>query len=243
MIAVTVVETAALALLSVLVVGLLRSYATILNRLHALEGGAPAGAPPFRTASDVPGPTQQVAGREEWSAAQDVQGVGLGGEIVTARTVGVAHDTVLVFLSSGCEGCIGFWSELGRPESWTLPARSRLLVVTKDAGEESPSALAQLVSPGLDLVMSSAAWTDFAVPGSPYVVVVDGPTGRVKGEGSGQSFGQVIGLVAQTSADDAHRVTKPAADRERERDVDVALIAAGIRMGDPSLYAPVDEGR
>jgi hypothetical protein len=84
--------------------------------------------------------------------------------------------------------------------------------------------------------MSSQAWSDYAVPGSPYIVVADGRTGRIKGEGSGTSFSQIGGLIAQASAD-RDRLVKPAADRERESDVDRALLAAGIAPGDPSLYA------
>ena len=117
-----------------------------------------------------------------------------------------------------------------------LPAGSRLLVVTKSATDESPAALAALCPPGVDLVMSSQAWSDYAVPGSPYIVVADGRTGRIKGEGSGTSFSQIGGLISQASADGG-RFSKPAADRERESDVDRALLAAGIGPGDPSLYA------
>lgn len=237
MTALIVVETVVLALLCVLVAGLLRAYATVLQRLHALDGGAqlPAGAPPFRTISAVPEPSQ-IAGREEWQPAHDLAGVSLTGEIVSARTVGVQQDSVLAFLSSGCEGCTGFWQELGAPGSWQLPPETRLLVVSKGVDEESPAALEQLCPPGVDLLMSSEAWSDYAVPGSPYIVVVDGQTGRVRGEGSGTSFSQIGGLIRQ-AADDSRQLNKPAADREREEDVDRILLGAGIGPGDASLYS------
>lgn len=245
MTAVVAVETVVLALLCVLVAGLLRGYASVLQRLHALDGGAGAadGAnpPPFRTIADIPEPAARrsvdIAGRDEWQPAHDIEGVTMTGEIVSARTVGVPRDTVLAFLSSGCEGCVGFWHELAEGlDSAALPSDSRLLVVTKSATDESPAALAALCPPGIDLVMSSQAWSDYAVPGSPYIVVADGRTGRVKGEGSGTSFSQIGGLISQASADGG-RVSKPTADRERESDVDRALLAAGIGPGDPSLYA------
>jgi len=249
MTAVVVVETVVLAVLCVLVAGLLRGYASVLQRLHALDGGgesAPADqAPPFRTVAEVPEPPSRAAGlgisgRDEWQSAHDIEGVSLHEEIVSARIVGVPRDTVLAFLSSGCEGCTGFWHELaatsGPDGSALLPDGSRLLVVTKSATDESPAALDALCPPGVDLVMSSQAWSDYAVPGSPYIVVADGRTGRVKGEGSGTSFSQIGGLIAQASAD-RDRLVKPAADRERESDVDRALLAAGIAPGDPSLYA------
>jgi hypothetical protein len=158
----------------------------------------------------------------------------LAGEIVSVRTVGVEHDTVLAFLSSGCEGCVGFWHELAAGGVDFGPAR--LLVVAKDAAEESTSALAGLCPPGVDLLLSSQAWADFDVPGSPYVVVADGHTGRIKGEGSGTSFSQVGALIAQSTADARARVRKPAADRDREVDVDRMLLRAGIGPGDASLY-------
>jgi hypothetical protein len=121
-----------------------------------------------------------------------------------------------------------------------------LLVVTKGPDEESPSVLSQLCPPDIDLLMSSQAWTDFAVPGSPYVVVADGRTGRVKGEGSGSSFSQVGGLIQQSVADGRHPAllsgaeSKPDADRRRERDIDRVLLSAGIGPNDPSLYGGDD---
>ncbi|MEO6701449.1 MAG: hypothetical protein ABI140_21300 [Jatrophihabitantaceae bacterium] len=239
MTALVMVETVVLAILCVLVAGLLRAYASVLQRLHALDGGGSAAAepPPFRTIEQVPEPaaSRRIEGRDEWQPAHDIEGISLQGEIMTARLVGVPHDSVLAFLSSGCDGCAGFWHELAGG-TVGLPTGTRLLVVTKAATEESPAALDQLCPEGVDLVMSSQAWTDFAVPGSPYIVVVDGRTGRIKGEGSGTSFSQIGGLIRQ-AADDAGRLNKPTADRERESDVDRALLSAGIGPGDPSLYA------
>jgi len=247
--ALLIIETVILAVLCVLVAGLLRGYAAVLRRLHQLDGGAGlegrAAAPPFRTVAAIPEPPagQRIEGRDEWAESHDLDGVSLSGEIVSARTVGVEHDTILAFLSSNCEGCAGFWHELGQPGSWATPLGSRLLVVTKGPEDESPSVLSQLCPDGVDLVMSSQAWRDFEVPGSPYVVVADGRTGRVKGEGSGTSFSQVSGLIRQSVDDSRHpaMARKPDADRRRERDVDRILLSAGIGPQDPSLYAGADE--
>lgn len=243
-----VVQTAVLLVLCVLVAGLLHAYASVLRRLHELDGGGAAtGAappfratePPFRTTPDVPGPAvHEVAGRDTWSAAHDISGTALDGEVVHVRTVDVEHDTVVAFLSSGCTGCAGFWEELRRPGSWSVPGGGRLVVVSKGAEDESPGLLTELCPPGVDLVLSSEAWADYEVPGSPYVVVVDGATGRVKGEGSGSSFSQVSGLIAQSLGDlRGAPVRKPVGDAEREADVDRVLLEAGIRPGHPSLYA------
>ena len=206
-----VVETVILLVLSVLVVGLLRAYATVLQRLHRLDGGAELpSAPPFRTASGVMPPpggeyaaTGAGSGSEEWADAHDIVGEGLSGEVISVRTVAVPHDTVLVFLSSGCSGCTGFWEQFVDGTAVAAVGRNRLLVVTKSAEEESISLLRELSPPGVDLVMSSTAWADYDVPGSPYVIVVDGRTGRVKGEGSGVSLQQVSGLMQQAYGDGA----------------------------------------
>lgn len=268
MTALMILQTAVLIVLAVLVAGLLRAYATVLQRLHQLDGGGTAqsnAAPPFRTVNGVVGPSAgrptdlgPAIGRDEWAAAHDIAGVGLTGEVVAVRTIAVAHDTVLVFLSSGCSGCTGFWEQLGDGRWVASYGGSRLLVVTKGPEDESSSLLAELCPPDVDLIMSSAAWSDYEVPGSPYVVVVDGQTGRVKGEGSGVSLSQVSGLVAQAVGDQAARRApaagepagrnpfgKPPADVEREHDVDRVLMAAGINPGHASLYAaePTAPGR
>ena len=262
-----VLETVVLVVLSVLVVGLLRSYATVLDRLHRLDGGEQGEAgvsavrPEFRTVDGVPPPASSagraaagttdagrssVAGvgadREQWAAAHDVSGEGLFGEIVSVRTVGVDHDTVVVFLSSGCSGCTTFWEQLSDRGGVAAVGNARVLVVTKSPQDESIGLLRELRPAGVDLIMSSQAWADYAVPGSPYVIVVDGVSGRIKGEGSGTSLTQVSGLMRQAYGDGAsapalRSVRKPRSDTEREVDVDRALLAAGIGPGHPSLYA------
>ena len=51
--------------------------------------------------------------------------------------------------------------------------------------------MADLVPPGIKAVLSSAAWDDYDVPGSPYFVLVDGAEGRVVGAGSALRWGAV----------------------------------------------------
>ena len=253
-----ILQSVVLVLLCILVAGLLRSYATVLQRLHELDGGAqpaPTAPPPFRTASGVvaPAPPESrrasttATDRDEWGPAHDLTGTGLTGEVISIRTVGTDFDTVLVFLSSGCAGCAGFWDDLAHRREAALVGSGRLLVVTKGPEAESVGLLSELCPPGVDLVMSTSGWTDYAVPGSPYVVVVDGPSGRVKGEGSGTSLTQVSGLVHQSLMDGPGRgsgpLGKPRSDADREVDVDRVLLAAGISPGHASLYQPVDGPR
>lgn len=235
MTALVLVETVLLAVLAVLVAGLLRAYGTVLQRLHALDGGA-HGPSAFRVET---APVGVPEGREEWTAAHDVTGQSLTGEVAAVRVVGVEHDTALVFLSSGCSSCEVFWRQLARDVR--LPRGTRLLVVTQSDDVESAAALTELAPTGVDVIMSSEAWRDYEVPGSPYVVLAAGATGRVRGEGTGESWQQIAELLAQASGDAAYLTSgpqrgKPRGDAEREAAADRDLLMAGILPGDPRLY-------
>ncbi len=243
MTAVVVVEAVALVILAVLVAGLLRSHAAILRRLHEL--GDPTRRPEPRevTFRPMPGMPEPSAQASAFPDGRDLQGTDLHGDAMVVSAVGTHHDTVLAFLSSGCSTCTRFWRAFADQEALHLPQGTRLVAVVKDASEESPSALADLVPPGLVVIMSSAAWADYRVPGSPYFVFVEGTTGRVRGEGTGLDWEQVASLLAQASGDlrftmgeAGRRIGKPAADAERELELDRALLALGIQPGDPVLY-------
>jgi hypothetical protein len=242
MAALVAVETVVLVLLAVLVVGLLRSHAAILRRLHELGVGVadPGGddRSPVRVLAGVPEPVDRPS-----SVAHDLSGRGLGEDVVALRVVGAPHDTLLAFLSSGCLTCGRFWEAFADRRTLHLPPGTRLVVVTKDPAEESPSRLAELAAPGLDVVMSSRAWNAYSVPGSPYFVYVEGRTGRVRGEGTGTTWEQVAGLLAQATGDltftagpTAARRPKTGGDAEREARIDRELMAAGIFPGDPTLF-------
>ncbi len=236
MTALVVADTVAVVVLMLLVFGLLRSHASILRRLHTLDGGD--GSTDGLTIGRGPAP-QRV--EDPGAAAKSLSGTTLDGEQAVFAVAEVDHDTLLVFLTSGCLTCREFWKAFAGPDGVTLPARTRLVIVTKDLAEESPSELTKLAPRGVDLVASSAAWTDYRVPGSPYVIAVQGATGRVQGEGTGLSWEQVAGLLAQATGDRAYvvgdgaPVGKPLGDVEREARVDRELLAAGILPGDPSL--------
>jgi hypothetical protein len=101
--------------------------------------------------------------------------------------------------------------------------------VARDAGEESPARLRELAPSSVDVVLSSDAWDAYAVPGSPYAVVI-GANGDIAGEGTAGSWEQLRSLVRQADAD---------ATAGREGRADAELRAAGILPGDPSLRPPV----
>jgi hypothetical protein len=242
------VETVILAVLCVLVAGLLRAYGAVLRRLHELDGGGRGdGAREFELRPvpvPVPAPaTARPAAVPELGPAHDVAGETLSGELVSARVVGVEHDTLLLFLSSGCASCETFWSELARPGALHLPPATRLLVVPQSPADEDAPMLRELAPAGVDVILSSPAWREYEVPGSPHVVYVDGASGRIRGEGTGQSLRQVAELLARSTGDatfltgaSGGAARKPARDREQEAAVDRELLANGILPGDPRLY-------
>ena len=239
MTALAIANTAVLVLVTLLVFGLLRSHAAILRRLHELEGGD------MGSGTD-PGPAP-VRLEDPFAPARPIRGVTLDGEQVVLAVSGVDRDTILVFLSSGCLTCHEFWSAFAG-DGVTLPADTRLVIVAKDLSEESPSALAELAPRDIDLVCSSQSWVDYQVPGSPYVIAIRGVDGKIQGEGTGMSWDQVAGLLAQATGDrtyvvdgDLPNVSKPTSDVEREARADRELMQAGILPGDPSLYPRKEE--
>lgn len=254
MTALIVALTLVVALLALLVAGLLRSHAEILKRLHNLgagiEPGQPASPAPtpvasrqdFQVMPQVPSPPD----REGFGGAADVVGVSAAGnEALSVRVTGVGHDTIVAFLSSGCLTCQKFWDAFAKPRKLKLPSGTRLVVVTKGVEAESASAVAALAPKAMPTVMSSQAFTDYDIPGSPYFVYVHGPSGRVRGEGTGPDWDQVSSLLAQATVDAGlataladQQVAKPDADAAREARIDQELFAAGVEPGDPSLYEP-----
>jgi hypothetical protein len=225
-----VAESVVLVLLALLVAGLLRSHAEILRRLHALGAGLD---PDGRVAVAPPRAIDLRADDGSFAPAADIAGAGLRDDATHIAVVGARHRTMLAFLSSGCLTCQEFWAAFADPARLDLPDDIRLVVVTKDAAEESVSALRRLAPAGVPVVLSSAAWADYKVPGSPYFVLVDGRLGRVRGEGTGATWEQVKNLLRQASDD--------ADDASKEARIDRELREHGIEPGDPSLYRTAEQ--
>jgi len=248
-VALSVVLGVVVLLLGVLVAGLLRSHADILKALHDM--GAGVGDPtvpavPGEQAGTTPvpvtmGPTLP-AGRDSTSAPA-VAGVTPTGDGLAVAPGTSGGLTLLAFLSTGCASCAGFWDSFRHPDRLGLPGGTRLVVITKGPDREIPGEVAALAVPGLAVVMSSDAWTDYEVPGSPFFVLVDGASGRRIGEGVANHFRQVAELVRRAEVDAAafSLAARPGRDvgidgPARESANDAELRAAGILPGDPSLY-------
>jgi hypothetical protein len=245
MVALVVVVTFVVLLLGVLVAGLLRSHADILRSLHEL--GAGVGDPAELSArSTARGETPQIPTWSESTtasqAAPTVAGVTPAGD---ARAVAVDNTdgfTLLAFLSSGCATCAAFWDALQTPESLELPQGTRVAIVTKGPDRELPAEVARLTTGHVPVVMSTDAWLDYDVPGSPFFVLVDGASGAAVGQGVAPHVGQLLDLIRRAEHDRGtyHGTRRRPPSRrngpDREADADEVLEMAGIRPGDPSLY-------
>jgi hypothetical protein len=234
--AVMAVEALGLLVLGVLVVGLLRSHAEILRRLHDLGVGLddqPTGtSTSTSTTVTLTPPSPRMAG----NGAPAITGVTPFDEAAAVSLSGIEGGTVLAFLTTGCTSCAVFWDALAATPT---PAGDRVLVVTRGPGDESVGTARKLAKPGIDVVMSSEAWQDYGVPGAPYFVHVDGGSGRVTGEGTARTWEQVLHLLERASSDDdqGEGPTGPwSSDAEREQRIDRELEAAGILPGDPRLH-------
>lgn len=254
MLALIVVLLVVVALIVVVLTGLLRSHADILRSLHSLGVGvgdpasgvdetAPKSALAPAATGDLAYRPPAPTGRS--SAVHDLEGVNQVGEPIAVSML-AAELTLLVFVTSGCESCAGLWASLADPaERDRLPAGARLLVVTKGPEWESPASVSRKSPPGVTVVMSTNAWADYDVPGSPYFVLVDGRRQVRAGEGVGRDLAQVAQLLGRAAADDvAHhagvRQGQPLEvgldGAQREARNDEVLRAAGITPGHASLY-------
>lgn len=267
MLAAVIAEAIAIALLAVLVIGLLRSHALILKSLHELGAGLeleaaaststnagvspvgpiasarPTGANPTGTEVELE-PGVMPSSRAEDPHPHDVIGTTLAGREVHVPVTEPGERTLLAFLSSGCSVCKTFWEEF-RSGDTQVPGDARLAIITQGPDTESPSALGTLAG-DLEIVQSSAAWSDYDIPGSPYFVFVE--DGRITGEGSSTTWAQVRDLMAQ-AVDDAQIRGAGATHEEIGRGarddmsrIDQELSAAGLTKDDPSFYLPPDFG-
>jgi hypothetical protein len=202
MVAIVSVETVLLVLLVVLVVALLRSHAEILRRLGPEGAGPPSlPDPPARARPDPEAP--------------EIAGVTPTGDAIKLSLNGTP--TLLAFLSSGCTSCARFWGTLAEHR---LPDGLQPMIVTHGPDREQRSKLRSIAPATVPVVMSSEAWGDYAVPGSPYFVMVK--DGEIRGEGVATTWDALTSLLGDAV--------------EEQRGIDERLAAAGIGPDHPSLF-------
>ena len=76
------------------------------------------------------------------------------------------------------------------------------------------------------MIMSTEAWGDYEVPGSPFFVLVDGASARRIGEGVANHFSQVTELVRRAQVD-----VRPFAPGESEQGLRRRSRRPGARIG------------
>jgi len=203
LVSVVIVETLVLALLSVVVVALLRSHAEILRRLPEPEADTPGRShdEPIVLSDGPRLPAHLPSPRRRATEAHDISGTTPDGDAVVV-SMAVGSNTVLAFLSTGCLTCRTFWDGLQPAVRTPLPGEARVVVVVKDPAFESPSKLRELAPPDVQVVQSSSAWEDFGIDMSPYFCFVDGATGEVRSEGAAMTWEQVASLLRDALLDE-----------------------------------------
>jgi hypothetical protein len=93
------------------------------------------------------------------------------------------------------------------------------MIITRGPDREQRAKLRSLAPQHVPVVMSSQAWEDYAVPGSPYFVLVE--RGGIRGEGVATTWDALTSLVGDAV--------------EEQRGIDERLAAAGIGPDHPSL--------
>ena len=237
----------AVALLAVLVAGLLRANAEVMQAMHRWAPTSAPARPVQHRGATHRSPDTRPPRRTTWSI---LAGVRRGETPQPGWWRGAARHP-------------GSPSDLGLPDLPRLlgrfppgddpgfPGGARLVVVTR-AGSRVPRYDRQPGRPALSVVMSTQAWEHYDIPYAPYFVYVSGPAGRVVGRGC-RRLGRGADPGRQRGGrrhDDrpAGGLPRSRADHGRTGG-GPALEAAGIEPGDPRLYpasidgaAPSDDG-
>jgi hypothetical protein len=220
-------ETVLLVVVLVLVAGLLRSNAELLRRVgragdEATSGSGGSGTVATQQPADLAPPPASNR-RSTWAAP--VAGTTPDGDAIKLDFDGGApRPTLLAFLSSGCTSCAEFWETLAEP---VLTDRVQTVIVTHGPDRERRTRLRSLAPTGVPVIMSSEAWDEYGVPGSPYFVLVDG---AIAGEGVATTWPALSSLVNDAIED---QLGTPAPTRAQT--IEATLAAAGIGPSHPSL--------
>ena len=179
-----------------------RSCAASTTSASTSTSRGPAGRHP-RPVQRVPGGALARARATSCRPGRDLSGVDLADGAVSVRVVGVPHATLIAFLSGTCLTCERFWDAFARAGASSVCSRTSGSSSSRRArARRARRRIADVAPPGIPLVMSSEAWDAYGVPGSPYFVLVDGPSGQARGEGTGIDWPQVRGLLEQVADDD-----------------------------------------
>ena len=102
--------------------------------------------------------------------------------------------------------------------------------------------VSRLATGHVPVVMSTEAWLEYEVPGSPFFVLVDGASGSTVGQGVAPHVEQLLDLIRRAEHDRGRHFgsesqTARPQERARARSGRRRSVADGrICPGDPSLY-------
>jgi len=132
--------------------------------------------------------------------AADLSGTDLFGQPVSVEVTVAGKLSLLLFLSSTCEGCRPLWEAAAEPARWGLPAGGVVVAVTQGEQAEDVPALRRLAPPGTTVVLSEGAWRAYRTQGAPFFALVDGGRRQVVTEGVAWAVGQVAADVERAAA-------------------------------------------
>jgi hypothetical protein len=228
---------ALLALTWLFLVAVLRSHAEILRRLHTLESRLDPGGSALGDEPDARDPRRAYA-EAAGAQAPDIAGETLDGDAVKLALGPGAPRTLLAFLSTGCSVCGSLWEQLRAGDA--VAPGIRIVVVTKGSERESLTRLGRIAPAQGELVMSTAAWSDYGVVSTPHFVLVDSDARRIVGRGGAASWSQILSLLADAQSDTNLHHARSTADRAER--AEQALAASGIGPDHPSLYPSRGQG-
>ncbi len=127
----------------------------------------------------------------------DVTGRDLFGRSASIAVTAPGSATLLLFLSSSCQGCRPLWEAAAEPGHWGLPRDAGVVVVTRAGDHEDVEALRGLALPGAVVVMSDDAWRAYRVQGAPFFSLVVGRHPLVVTEGVAWGVAQVAADVGR----------------------------------------------
>jgi hypothetical protein len=130
--------------------------------------------------------------------ARAVAGCTPGGEGIEHHVAG--DWTLLLFLSTTCDGCTDLWEAFARPNDAVLGRDVDVVLVTRPPTVERPEEVRRLAGDAT-VVMSEAAWSDYEVHSGPFFVLIDGRARRTASEGVAWSIEQMRAAISAVRPD------------------------------------------
>ncbi|MDQ6784871.1 MAG: hypothetical protein M3063_15840 [Actinomycetota bacterium] len=127
-------------------------------------------------------------------AAPELTGVTPANQPLRIQT-GPGTHLVVAFLTSSCLPCSTFWTALAADPGGAEGVASgpAMVVVTPDPSTENRQAVQRLAPASVPVIMSSQAWIDCGVSGSPFFVVV--ADGLIVAEGVAHGWAELLRLI------------------------------------------------